>query len=224
MGQPRGGERWLPTGSWPLVSFQTKETMAGRTVQLYNLRDSKVFTGVLNQRIMPWLFNAIPASQAGFLQGRSTEIAILRGIQHMHNHPSAVPLLLDFEKAYDRISHSWLCTVLTVSDFPPGLTELILSINSGNTWLLINNTLSQRIPILSGVKKADPLSPSLFILCMQPFLSTLRHHGIKSQAYTDDKLIFLNGSQDIETVTNIVSSYSRVSGQLLNTGKCSIII
>ncbi len=101
--------------------------------------------------------------------------------------------------------------VLSVGDFPPGLIELILWINGGNTQLLANNNLSRQVSILSGVKQGDPLSPTLFILSMQRFLSMLRQHQVESQAYTDDTLVFLQSPQDIDIVSNVIHKYSRTS-------------
>ena len=145
-------------------------------------------------------------------------------LEHLHKHPDSVPLLLDFEKAYDRVSHLWLKEVLHTTGFPPLITTLILEINSGHTRLLINNQLSCRIPILSGVKQGDPLSPTLFILGMQPFLTELQQHGISSQAYADDTLISLHQSSDMQTLANITNRYTEASGQQLNTDKCTLLI
>ena len=58
--------------------------------------------------------------------------------------------------------------------------KLILYINFGNTQLLINNALSNQIPIQSGVKQGNLLSLTLFILYIQLFLSMLRQHKVDS--------------------------------------------
>ena len=48
-----------------------------RPIALANT-DSKVFTGILNWRLMPWLQMTIPTMPAGFLAGSTTELAILQ--------------------------------------------------------------------------------------------------------------------------------------------------
>ena len=104
------------------------------------------------------------------------------------------------------------------------MVDLILEPNSGHTRLLINNQLSQRTSILSGVKQGDPLAPTLFIVCIQPYLALLHHHGIHTQAYADDTLVFLRQTEDIQQLVNIAQRYGETSGQQLNHDKCTLLV
>jgi hypothetical protein len=112
-------ESWLISIIKPLPKERKDPALVAnyRPIALTNT-DMKCLTGILNCTLQPHMQHFIPEHQTGFLKGRHTTHAILRVTNLLHDH-LAHPLLLDFEKAYDRVSHEWLHTVLTTAEFPP---------------------------------------------------------------------------------------------------------
>ena len=194
-----------------------------RPIALANC-DSKICSSIINARLMPFLVKHIPLSQTGFIRGRSTEAAILRLSSHLRKNPKARALLLDFEKAYDRVSHKWLQHILTETRFPSVVAEIILNMNQGETRLVVNNTLSLPLPLLSGVKQGDPLSPSLFLLCLLPLLTALESKGIFVQAHADDTAVVLKSRKDLHTTLQLLRQYEAASGQRVNPQKCTLLV
>src|SRR5690606_1828378 len=95
-----------------------------RPISLLNT-DYKIFTGVYNMRLQPFLTKLFPRHQTGFIKGRSTHLAALRVSHKLCNDPFAMAVLLDFEKAYDRVSHDWLFHILDSVGLPAPLIDFL---------------------------------------------------------------------------------------------------
>uniref|UniRef100_A0A803KCX1 Reverse transcriptase domain-containing protein n=1 Tax=Xenopus tropicalis TaxID=8364 RepID=A0A803KCX1_XENTR len=112
----------------------------------------------------------------------------------------------------------------------------ILSLYSNPTARLkINGTLSDPIQLQNGTRQGCPLSPLLFVLTLEPLLSTIRNNpniqGVKVGttqhkicAYADDLLFTL--SQPITTLPNLIieiEQYSQISNFKINYSKSSAL-
>ncbi|KAG0780446.1 hypothetical protein G6F21_012130 [Rhizopus arrhizus] len=113
--------------------------------------------------------------QAGFLRGRFiADNGLLMKLIMEHarlTSSDAVGLLLDQEKAYDRVHPSYLCKVLHHFGFPPSIVQS-LSTLFFNTGLHINVNGFLSSPVLQhrGLRQGDPISPVLFNLAIEPLL------------------------------------------------------
>jgi Reverse transcriptase (RNA-dependent DNA polymerase) len=181
--------------------------------------DYKLFTGIYNQRIQPFLHSIFPNHQTGFVRGRSPHLAALRLSHFLTSYPKASPALLDFEKAYDRVSHEWLFHILEHIQLPQRLLSFLkwTHINS-SSCIIINNRLTNTFPTRSGVRQGDPLSPVLFNLSLEPLLIALRQDRIFAQAHADDTALALFQRTARRAIT-ILNHYQRASGAKLNVSK-----
>ncbi|ELR19210.1 polyprotein [Acanthamoeba castellanii str. Neff] len=84
---------------------------------------------------LPW--------QTTFIKGRSVYNAIHHLSTILSSNCTTQGVLLNFKKAYNHISHSWLATVLNHLNFPPSLTSLITNLHtSASAQLIVNSCLS----------------------------------------------------------------------------------
>ena len=94
-----------------------------------------------------------------------------------------------------------------------------------------NNFLSKKFSVGIGVSQGDPLSPTLFLLCIEFLANTLRDShlfnglkigclSVKVCMFANDTLIFLNGlGNQFEYVFDIFHAFGRISGCKLNLNK-----
>jgi len=105
--------------------------------------DYKIFTSVIAGRFKPHLSAISPDHQSGYITGRFTHHGALRFSHLIKNTLDSFPLLVDSEKAYDRVSHEWLSKCLTISGLPSPLATLLLAIHqSSRGRVIVNNRLS----------------------------------------------------------------------------------
>ena len=75
---------------------------------------------------------------------------------------------IDLEKAYDRLEWHFIRDMLKLFHFPQALIKLILScISSSSISILFNGGKLEPFLPSRGIRQRDPLSPYLFILCME---------------------------------------------------------
>ncbi|KAG2221275.1 hypothetical protein INT45_000188, partial [Circinella minor] len=80
-------------------------------------------------------------------------------------------LMLDFEKAYDRIHPLYLSRVLEKFGFPASTIKSIINLFFNTKISInINGYLSNTITQHRGLRQGDPLSPILFTLAIEPLL------------------------------------------------------
>ena len=110
---------------------------------------------------------------------------------------------IDFQKAFDSINHDFMFKALSVFNFGPSLIRWIQILYKNISSTVMNNGYTTApFKIFRGVKQSDPLSPYLFIICLDILVSNIRLnkdiHGImvgneeiKLQIFADDMTAFL---------------------------------
>ncbi|XP_074288796.1 uncharacterized protein LOC141613952 [Silene latifolia] len=144
-------------------------------------------------------------------------------------------------KAYDRIRWDFLRSTLICFGFPIGLIDLIMSVVSTVSYeVLVNGAPLKQFQPKCGLRQGDPLSPYLFILCMeilsQNVLAAQSNgsiYGIKLSRNTpplshllfaDDSVFFLLDKEGAYLkLKKILDTFCGASGQLMNETKSGIL-
>jgi hypothetical protein len=219
-----------------------------RPISLINC-DAKVFTRILSKRLGDIAGKLLNPYQSGFTPRRfigDNGLALSMILEQAQgcDHPG-IGLLLDQEKAYDRINPGYLSKVLTSFGFPDRFIRCINSIFFGNKVAInVNGFFTAPVKQLRGLRQGDPLSPLLFNFALEPLLLSIIQddrftgysppHGqlanltsspahIKCPAYADDVCVFLHSPADLTLLQHHLSAYASVSNAKFNEAKTEAI-
>ncbi|KAI5338965.1 hypothetical protein L3X38_018237 [Prunus dulcis] len=148
---------------------------------------------------------------------------------------------LDLKKAYDVLDWAYIKTCLLQFGFSVGWCDRVMNcITSTSFSVLVNGSPSGYFTPSRGIRQGDPLSPYIFILCMEPFirhcnslalvsktnvgiLSSPRGVRISNLVFADDCLIFDKATPvAARNINKLLLSFSEVSGQNLNLHKSTV--
>ena len=97
-------------------------------------------------------------------------------------------LKIDLEKAYDRLEWSFIRDMLFRVNFPLDLIEVIMScVSTISTSIMVNGEALDPIYLSKEIRQGDPLSPYLFILCMD-FLDQLIEEKCSNKLWQSAKV------------------------------------
>ncbi|XP_074314655.1 uncharacterized protein LOC141649885 [Silene latifolia] len=149
-------------------------------------------------------------------------------------------LKLDMHKAFDRVSWHFLMEVLRHMRFPPAWRSLIWEcISTVSYRILINGAPSSTLTPTCGLRQGDPLSPYLFIICMEVLSRQLSRAektgmltGLKISRYAptvshlfyaDDALICCKATPTaFDALRDLFKDFESASGQMINLNKSFI--
>jgi len=120
-------------------------------------------------------------------------------------------LTLDFQHAFDRISHHYLFQILHRYDISEWFIDRLHALyENAMASVQINGTLAGPIPIQSAVRQGCPLSMILYSLCLHPLLRTLEDNlpGIKLGRSTRSSPVVAYGDDVTVLVTYLEISPS----------------
>jgi len=209
-----------------------------RLISLLNA-DYKILTKLWAQRLRPVVMETIGRHQTGFIPERDIRENVLLVqtiIDRMYEKNKRGGILfLDWEKAYDRISHEAIYKVAERLGFPQhGLRFLQAMYQNATGRVLCNNFQSETIRLKSGVRQGCPLSPLLFVLVAEILCQNLikaQYSGfkindsirVKVVSYADDTAIPVAGKSEFIEVIRILKRYQRATGSLINTIKTKFL-
>ena len=138
---------------------------------------------------------------------------------------------VDLEKAYDRLEWSFVYVVLQAFHFPPNLIKVIMSyVTSTRISILFNGGALEPFKPLRGLRQGDPISPYLFILCMEflghlieekcvngdwvPLKASQENIGISHLFFADDLILFVKVEKKAcEAISELLNKFCEESGQ-----------
>ena len=139
----------------------------------------KIVTKIIVGRLRPHLNQVISPFQTGFVPDRKgiDNAIIVQELIHTISRAKGkegyMVIKVDLEKAYDKLEWSFIGEMLFRVNLPSNLIQLIMScVTSVSTSILFHGGVLDSFHPSRGIKQGDPLSPYLFIMCMD-FLGQL---------------------------------------------------
>jgi len=128
---------------------------------------------------------------------------------------------------------------LEAMEFPPAFRSLIHQcISTTRFSVAINGELCGYFKGTKGLRQGDPLSPYLFVLCIEVFSQLLRakytdgsigYHpkasdpAVSHLAFADDIMVFFDGSRSsLQNISEVFDAFSRWSGLTMNKEKTEL--
>ena len=188
----------------------------------------------LDQGLDSW----ITPTQYGFRKSKSTAHAIFlaRRLQDYceKSRTASTLILLDWEKAFDKILHAKMIETLIRLKVPSNIVNLIKCFYTSPEFKVSTNGIdSDWKTQQTGIRQGCPLSPYLFCLVMGAMFSDIKAElntpkqrqpfaGIffSEILFADDTLIFGANTQCINILLHAIEKHSAYFGLKLNYGKC----
>ena len=209
-----------------------------RPISLLNT-DYKILTKLLAKRLQQVIPSIVSPNQTGYIKNRyiGENIRILTDITQytaIHKIP-AILLQLDFEKAFDSVSWSFMHFVLKKYNFGPSFRKWIEIIYNQPEFCVTNNGYhSSFLPMSRGIRQGCPISSLLFVLVVETMALNIRNNDMikgvtveneefKISQLADDTTLFLKDIESVKRLLCFLSKFSLVSGLKLNQSKTEAV-
>lgn len=142
----------------------------------------RIITKIIANRFKGVMPDVISESSSAFLLGRSITDNTMVAFETFHSmklkkagKKGYMAMKLDMSKAYDRIEWDFLEAVMFKLGFCREWIKLIMRcVRSVSYDVLINRVSTKPIIPTRGLRQGDPLSPYLFLICVEAFSALLR--------------------------------------------------
>ena len=204
-----------------------------RPISLLNI-DLKILTRTLAKRLANVLEDVIHKSQTS-LNGRhiTKNIHILQDLIDVINNENgeAAIIFLDQEKAFDRMSHTFLFKTLKKFGIGENFIDWIKIIYTDiKGSVKINGFLTEEFDIKRGVRQGCPLSALLYVLCAEVLGITIRNEPSikgfhfnneehKSSQYADDMYASVTDLISVDNLFFVLKKYEKATQSRVNSDK-----
>ncbi|CAL9233674.1 unnamed protein product, partial [Arabidopsis halleri] len=206
----------------------------------------KIITKTMVERLKRVMTKLIGPAQSSFIPGRvSTDnIVVVHEAVHSMKRKKGrkgwMLLKLDLEKAYDMIRCDFLEDTLIAAGLSGLWVQWIMQCVTGPSMsLLWNGERTDSFKPLRGLQQGDPLSPYLFVLCMErlchlieravtdkrwkPISLSQRGPKLSHMCFADDLILFAEASvAQIRVIRGVLESFCTASGQKVSLEKSKI--
>lgn len=204
----------------------------------------KVITKLICTRLKDVLPSIIAPNQAGFIHGRQIfhNVSIVQDLVGSYNRKSTPPccmLKVDIRKAYDSVEWGFLHEMMMALNFPKKFVDWVMAcVTTASYSLCVNGASYGFFQGERGLRQGDPMSPLLFVICMEYLSRLLMYAGLQKNylfhyrckklalnhlVFADDLIIFSKGDYD-SILWNLrsLATFAASSGLCANAGKSAI--
>lgn len=204
----------------------------------------KVISKILANRMKTVLETIIGGGQSAFVQGRLIfdniilGYELVKGYQRKNISPRCM-VKVDIQKAYDSVEWIFLQQMLEELNFPPRYVQWIMECLTTVTYSInVNGEITEHFPAKKGLRQGDPISPYLFVICMEYLSRNLlelhqnmsfhyhprcRRVMLTHICFADDLLLFTRGDVlSIQQVMAVIDKFALTSGLKANQLKSCI--
>ena len=209
-----------------------------RPITLLNT-ELKILARVLASRLQLVISDLIGPEQTFAVKGGSIQdnLHLIREVlEGVEDDTEAALISLDQSKAFDRVDHRFLATVLETAGFEPEFRRWInMMYHNPQAVVQVNGRRSGAvIAIERSVRQGCPLSPLLCVLAFEPLLRRLRNEGTspalrgvpfagpltaRVSAFADDITVFVFRRLDIKTMKEAVVEHEWIARAKVNFDK-----
>lgn len=203
--------------------------------------DYRMYTWTLTQRLVPLLESVLGDHQSAFLPSRfiGDNVKLVQGVidKFGDDEDGAGVLFLDQEKAYDRVSRTYLWAAMRRIGLPDSFIRRVKALYHDATIVpYVNGQRGRAIQVSSGVRQGDALSCILFNLVMEPLAMSFQRSDllagielsngdvVKCCLYADDTVTFPRDISELIEVGRIIGVFQQASGQRVNWVKTVLML
>jgi hypothetical protein len=207
----------------------------------------KVMSKVMVNRLKESMQFLISPYQTGFIPGRCIHenIVVAQEMVHsMHKMTGKVgyfAIKVDLTKAYDMLDWNFIMRILHEIKLPENFIRVIhAAVSSVKTNVKWNGNRTTFFNPQRGIRQGDPISPYLFVLCMDKLSHLIIEEvdkggwkalkagrngpTISHLMFADDLLLFGQATdRQMQCVMNILNRFCNLSGQLVSIEKTSVL-
>ena len=199
---------------------------------------SKIYLKIINDRLTQFVENKniLSPYQAGFRSREEcmNQVATLLEVVKRREFRGLKTFMcfIDFEKAYDNVSHELLFNKLQKYSIPGYLINTLKDIyRNTNMRIRINGDTSSGYSYRKGVRQGCPCSPMLFNLFINDIFddankvivprSTIMIPGLM---FADDIVVFGETKEDLDCKVKQISKWAVDNQMRINCNKCGILV
>ena len=143
---------------------------------------------------------------------------------------------IDFQKAFDSVNRRFMVEALSAFNFGPSLIHWVQTFYKNISSTVMNNGYATTpFQVLRGVRQGDPLSPYLFIICLQILAINVRlnenikgiivdKEEIKLEIFADDLTSFLRDRTTFDVLFKTIDCLTSCSGLKVNFEKTEVML
>ena len=201
--------------------------------------DYKILSKVLANRMKDVVGSIVHTDQTYCVPGRSIHdnIFLVRDSLSCNNclFDDYGLVFIDQAKAFDRINHQYLFSVLEGMGFGNPFISYVKLLYSGTYCMIkVNNKLCSPFPFRRGIRQGCPLSGLLYVIALEPLLVSIRQQmpqnngGVEGPrfvltAYADDVCVSIRDQNSVLCLRQCLEKFSAASSSEVNWNKSTAL-